>query len=626
MSPIKSYILSLALIIGSHAAMILNQIARYYPDNVDIEAATVITMDDMMETMYVVNNADMTIDVVMMEATYDDDNTTITGIDFMKNVSIEISLKEMSVDEITSIQYDANNDMVYCTVVPTTASSESSPGYLVAIDASTNEISKSMALNSCYTPQHFIMTKDSKMVFIACSGEEADYTNPEIKGSINMVNTTSWMSMNYDLSDIGDNTSVAIRENTGIYRYYQSSKNVSFAIEAEPEYVSMDMNETRLYVTLQETNAVAIFDLDAMKFIELLGLGFKSYSMNGGLDASDMDGGINIKQYYGVYGMRQPSQVEYYYDSATGNTYFISINEGESKGFDGTMVGNITLNATVFEKLYANSNMSLDDLVDDAMLGRLMISRLEGDRDGYDEEFEGLYTFGSRDFSVYKLNDAMSLTLMYESNDTFEQTTASELGKMGFNSQAEYAPSNDTNSPLNGPKPDASVYGTCYDDDMNAINLLFIASESVGGIFVYDITDINDITLMEYMNNRNFMKYHYNEGERPLQTAGDVGIEQLKFIGSDEMGGGQALLLSVNEISSSVTVYSVNCSLSSTPSTTADSGGSSIDETTEKLVILILAIVFGVVLLAGIVIFIYFKCFEGPRQKIDAPKDYVELQ
>lgn len=620
-----SYILSLVLIVGANAAMILNKIARYYPEDVAIKAVTGIAMDDMMETLYVVNNADTTktIDVVMMEPMYDDDNTTITGIDFMKNVSIEISLNEMSVDEITSIQYDANNDMVYCTVVPTTASS---PGYLLAIDASTNEIvSKSMTpLTDCYTPQHFVMTKDSKMVIIACSGEESDYDNPAIMGSINMVNTTSFESMNYDLSDIGDNTSIAIRANTGIYRYYKDSKNVSFAIEAEPEYLSMDMNETYVYVTLQETNAVAIFDMKSMKFVELLGLGFKSYSMNGGLDASDMDGGINIQEYKGVYGIRQPSQVEYYYNS--GNTYFISINEGEDKEFDATMVGNVTLNATVFEKLYSNSNMSLDDLVDDKMLGRLMISNLEGDRDGYDQEFEGLYTFGSRDFSVYQLGEAMSLTLMYQSNDTFEQTTATELGKMGFNSQAEYAPSNDTNSPLNGPKPDASVYGTCYDDDMNKMNLLFIASESVGGIFVYDITDIDDITMMEYMNNRNFMStYNYNDGDRPSENAGDVGIEQLIFIEPDQMGG-QSLLLSVNEISSSVTVYSVNCSLSSTPSTTEDSGGSSVDETTEKLVILILAIVFGVVLLAGIIIFIYFKCFEGPRQKIDAPQDYVELQ
>ena len=601
--------------------MILNEISRYYPVSVGRGAVQRVALDqtDMeMILMYVVNTNNMTIDIVTMDIFLANDNESIDSIDFMKQTNMTIDIKDLTgiqPNDITSIEYDSNNDMIYITVIPYNISES---GYLFAIDAETMELNNMtmQPLDQCFSPKSMIMTNDTQQIIVACSGQEINDIMPQIMGSIHIINITTWSSMNYDLSDIGNN--IALRDNTGIYRYY-NKMGVSFGIEAEPFYLSLDTNNSYLYVTLQETNAIAIFDLDesSMKFVDVLGLGFKSYSMNGGLDASDMDNKINIDKYPGLYAIRQPSMVQYYHDEQTGNTYLISINQGKDKGFDAVRVSNITLNATIFNMLY--TNMTMDELTSDEKLGRLMVSNLLGDNG---KEYESLYTFGSRDFSIYKLNEAWNLSLIYESNDTFEQVTAEQLGTIGFNSEAEDTPSFDEQSPLNGPAPISSVFGKCYDTVSGDLyNLLFIASKSVGGIFVYDITDMNDITLLQYINNRDFTnKSYYDDYTRPNYNAGDVGIEQLKYIQSEN---GEPLLMTVSSISSSITVYKVNC--------TSESGGGGgggdepLDESTEKLVILILAIVFGVVLLAGIIIFIYFKCFEGPKSKPKAPADYVEL-
>jgi len=577
----------------------------------------------------------MAIDVASMQLTISDDNTSIDSIEFTAESSSSIdieSLLQVSIAKISHMEFESSNhSKLYFTLIP---SNLSLPGYLLEYDEATASVTRghSEPLPSCYSPQHFAMTHDKTQIVVACSGEEVSAADPQIPGSIVVLKLASWSAQSYDLSQIGVN--VPLRNNTGIYRY---SNGVDFSIAAEPQYISIDRNDSFVYVTLQESNAVAVFHLDAdaanRAFVEVLGLGFKSYADRGGLDASDADHEINIAAYPGLYGIRQPAMAEYYFDATTESAYLVSVNHGKTRGVDAVRVHDLTLNKTAFERLYAGLNMSVDRLVMNETLGRLFVSSMKGDDDGFDEEYEALYTFGSRDFSIYQLDANLNVTMVYESNDTFERVVAAELVEAAFNARAEAMPSFDEMSTLYGPSPEAAVYGTCYDEVMGVTrDLLFIASDSVGGIFVYDITDIYDVMFLQYLNNRDFEDetLYFDEDERPLSGAGDVGMKQLLFMEQDlDDDTTVPLLMSVHDISSSVTVYAVNCA-STMISTTEQSGGGggggkASGTKSEELVIFIMAIVFGVLLLVGVLLLLYFKFFEGPKQKSNAPNNYVEL-
>merc|ERR1712037_414005 len=84
----------------------------------------------------------------------------------------------------------------------------------------------------------------------------------------------------------------------------------------------------------------------------------------------------------------------------------------------------------------------------------------------------------------------------------------------------------------------------------------FTVLERTGGIMVYDITDVDDVRFVQYLNNRDF-SVAFEEDERPPEEAGDTAPEQLVFIDEDVYG--TPLLFASFSESSSVAVYVVNC-------------------------------------------------------------------
>ena len=86
---------------------------------------------------------------------------------------------------------------------------------------------------------------------------------------------------------------------------------------------------------------------------------------------------------------------------------------------------------------------------------------------------------------------------------------------------------------------------------------VFIAFERVGGVMVYDFTDLDDIVFADYVNNRNWTANYSNEEVRPPENAGDIGPEQMRFIPGDIYG--EALLVVSNPQSASITMYRIDC-------------------------------------------------------------------
>lgn len=93
---------------------------------------------------------------------------------------------------------------------------------------------------------------------------------------------------------------------------FASPDGTSVAQDLEPEYIAVSSDSRTAWVTLQESNALAIVDLTTPAITAVKGLGFKDWGAAGNaLDVSNRDG-INIRNWPGVYGLYQPDSIASY--------------------------------------------------------------------------------------------------------------------------------------------------------------------------------------------------------------------------------------------------------------------------------------------------------------------------
>merc|ERR1719229_1624163 len=143
------------------------------------------------------------------------------------------------------------------------------------------------------------------------------------------------------------------------------------------------------------------------------------------------------------------------YVTIDGVEYVLTANEGDSKSFDESRVKDIELDPDAFP--------NADELQQEDNLGRLkIVNQLGLNEEG---QFEKLYTFNSRDFTIWKVikskkGKVRRMKLVYLSLDEFEQETAATLGTEGFNANY-FNPSFDQRSDDKGPEPEGIVVGKC---------------------------------------------------------------------------------------------------------------------------------------------------------------------
>lgn len=309
----------------------------------------------------------------------------------------------------------------------------------------------------------------------------------------------------------------------------------SDASNLEPEYIAVSPNSELAFVALQENNAVAVIDIQNASVEAIKGLGYKDHSLPGnGLDASNEDGGINIAN-YPFLGMYMPDAIKSY--EVNGNTYIVSANEGDAREYDAyeeeDRLNDITLDPTAFP----NAAM----IQPDSVAGRIKVTLSQGDSDN-DGDFDMIYTFGARSFSIWDEN----ADLVWDSGDEFEQTIATEYPD-NFNSTNDDNDSFDDRSDDKGPEPEAievaNIAGKWY---------AFIGLERMGGIMVYDITDPMSPMFIEYVMNRDFT------ADAESEAAGDLGPEDLKYISGTQSPDGKHYLISSAEVSGTVSVFEID--------------------------------------------------------------------
>jgi 2',3'-cyclic-nucleotide 2'-phosphodiesterase (5'-nucleotidase family) len=328
------------------------------------------------------------------------------------------------------------------------------------------------------------------------------------------------------------------------------------SLDFEPEYIAISPDGARAFVTLQENNAIGVFNLDAMAgplgWVTVLPLGLANHSLAGrGIDSSDRDGGPNIRQ-APVFGMYQPDAIAAF--EMNGRTYLVTANEGDAREYgllpSGESAGNahplneaVRLSALVpatggtppagMPQIEASLLAQIQSRRADADLGRLNVSRWSGDTDG-NGQLDQIHVFGGRSFSIWEVGGAPSaptLTQVFDSGDFIDRTVAALLPQGYF----------DNRSDDKGAEPEhvtlATIGGEIH---------VFVGLERANANMVFRIEGPTDVAFLGFIN-------------RPGDTAPETSV----FVppATPGVGGtGDARLAIANEVSRTTTFYDVNAS------------------------------------------------------------------
>jgi DNA-binding beta-propeller fold protein YncE len=492
-------------------------LGRYAAGAFDKGAAEIVTFDKKSGRVFVVNANAATVDVL--------DISDPASPQKIQTIAVAAADPQKTLGAANSV---AAHDGVLAVAIE--ASPKTDPGLVAFYDAETLALLGKVAVGAL--PDMLTFTPDGTKVLVANEGEpSADYvTDPE--GSVSIIAVPAdWASLSAQTVGFSAlNASVDALRTKGVRVF---GPNATVAQDFEPEYIAVSADSKKAWVTLQENNAIAIIDVAQASVLDVVPLGYKNYALIGNeLDASDQDQSINIRN-WPVFGMYQPDAIATY--QVAGQTYLVTANEGDVREYAGfsevVRVGAdaYPLDATKFPDaatLKLNQN-----------LGRLNVTKTLGDA-GSDNDFDAIYAFGARSFSVWNA----SAQQVYDSGNELELRTAKRF-------PANFNASNtnntfDNRSDDKGPEPEAVTIGT-----IGGTPFAFIGLERIGGVVVYDLTLPENPRFVTYVNSRDFAAADIQTG------GGDLGPESSVFIAAEDSPTGTPLLVLGNEISGTTAFF-----------------------------------------------------------------------
>jgi len=406
----------------------------------DIGAAEISTYDPATKRLFVVNNGTV---------------NKIDVIDFA-NPSAPVILTSIQLAPYGGFvnSLDVHNGRLAAAIE---ATDKQAAGKVVVFNTSTYAEEKVISVGSL--PDMITYSPDGKYILTANEGEpSADYTNDPL-GTVSIITVdNNYAVVNVDFSAFA--ASQATLQAAGL-RIFGVGNN--FAKDIEPEYITVSEDSKTAWITLQENNAIAKIDIVAKNVTAIFPLGFKNYNLDENkMDLSDLDGGISFASKWNVKGMYQPDAIAVY----PGGTIplLFTANEGDAREYtaltEAKRVKSITLDPTAFPNGAA--------LKADAQLGRLNITTTKGDTDG-DGDFDELYSFGARSFSIWNGNTG---ALEFDSKNDLD---------VRVNTAGLY---DDTRSDDKGCEPEGLTIGKSGNK-----TLLFVGMERVDAVAIYDISN-----------------------------------------------------------------------------------------------------------------------------------------
>ena len=488
------------------AAAFLSPLGSYASGILEASGSEIVAYDAASQRIFSTNAANNTLDILDAQ---DPSNLVLL-------LSVDMNPYGAGINSVA-----VSNGLVAAAVA---ADAADAPGQIVFLNPDGEVLAN---VEAGALPDMVTFTPDGMTVLAANEGEPSgDYTvDPE--GSITIVDLSGGVE-NLSQTNVTQLPFAAFNDAEIDPAIRVFGPNATVAQDLEPEYIAVSADSSTAYVTLQEANALAVVDIASQEISALVSLGFKDHNAaDNGLDASDKDGGIHIRN-WPVLGMYMPDSIAAY--TANGETFIISANEGDSRDYDGyseeTRVADLTLDPTAYPDaalLQAEEN-----------LGRLKTTTATGDTDG-DGDVDQIYSFGARSFTIWNSQGA----LVWDSGDQFERFLAEQMPDF-FNAQG--GDEMDSRSDDKGPEPEAVAVGV-----IDGRTYAFIGLERMSGIFVYDVSEPTAPVFVDYASNWN-----------PADNTGDISPEGFKFVPAEESPTGSPLLIVANEFSGTVSVWAIN--------------------------------------------------------------------
>jgi hypothetical protein len=319
--------------------------------------------------------------------------------------------------------------------------------------------------------------------------------------------TSSNLAVGVSLSGIRNPNVTAIGTSgtfiSSVPDFTQSANQNPNAIE--PEYASVIGD--KVYVSLQDNNAIGEYDLTQNLWTKITNLGTITQT----IDATDTGSTISITQ--AVKGLPMPDTLATY--SKNGKTYVVTANEGDARVDDrdvsrfGDIADDDSMN-TILDGNYPTSNTGVRA---NAQLGRLNVSRIDGDTDG-NGKIDEIRMLGTRSFTIWEVTES-GLQRTWDSGSYFE-TYIRDNDPTGWV---------DSRSDDKGPEPEGLTLG-----EIDGKTFAFIGMERNNGIFMFDITDPNAPSFFGYTRTS-------DGSNTPLRPEG------MSFISAADSPNGQNLLI-----------------------------------------------------------------------------------
>lgn len=397
------------------------------------------------------------------------------------------------------------------------------PGRVALFASATGDLVKTLVVG--VLPDQLTFSTDGSKLLVANEGEALSATD-NAAGTVSIIdlsggaaaasvaNTISFAALDGSEGDLFDG-GLALFPGQGA------------SADVEPEYITVSPDGTRAYVTLQEVNAVAVIDLTdpgADRPIAILPLGGVDRNLPGNaFDPNDRDG-INLAG-FDVTSLLQPDAIASF--EVDGATYFVTANEGDARVGedlgDEVRLGNAS---------YVLDPSAYPDAADikAGPLGRLNVVSTAGDTDG-DGDIDQITTFGGRGISIFRQNADGTIDKVRETGGEFEAIFAAYFPDL-FNTEDGEEP--DNRSDNKGPEPEGVTVGA-----VGGRLYAFVTLERVGGVMTYDVSDPANARFVGYTP----------------PTAGDFRPEVVTFVSATDSPTGDALVLSANEESGTLTLY-----------------------------------------------------------------------
>lgn len=527
----------------------------------DTSAAEIVSYDSCTDKLYVVNAQAQKVDVLSMDA---DSAPTSEG-----SIDLQSAAAASGINIGAANSVSTHQGLV---AVAIENADKQQNGIIALYRSDTLELITTYTAGAL--PDMVSFSKDGRYIASANEGEpNSDYSiDPE--GSVTLVDLTNGplqakvTQIDFKAFNQGQPRHAELTDKVRI-----SAPNATVAQDLEPEYLTFADNG-KLYVALQENNALAAIDVESAEVDAILGLGGKPWD-TAQLDASNKDKNIgNLQSYAMLEGLYMPDSITSY--SVDGNTYIVTANEGDGreygikttqqmcddKGFewdgdDYQGTENYTtekdfciayIDEVRGKKLDVDANHPLAGaLKDNKQLARLKVIKPQ-ETLAADQKVQA---FGSRSFSIWD----ESGELVFDSGDDFARIVL-EQDPANFNSTNDNNQSGDDRSDDKGVEPEAIEVA-----EINGKQYAFIGLERQGGIMVYDVTQPKNASFISYLNNRDFTQPVCTkvdeDGDCDNETynskAGDLGPESIKYF----TRSGNHFIAVGNEVSGSTSVYRV---------------------------------------------------------------------